>query len=46
MYLFLSCDLVLNSVIEMQLTLLSYWLSLCDDATQQIGLIYGLMVWP
>ena len=33
MYLVSSCDLKMNCVIEMQLALLSYWLSWCDGVT-------------
>ena len=41
-----SYDLELNCVIEMQLALFSYWLSLCDDVTTLVGLIYMFMVSP
>ena len=44
MYLVSSCNLKINYVIEMQLDLIFYWLSLCNDFTPYVGLSYRLMV--
>ena len=44
MYLVSSFDLKMNCVIDIQLALLFYGLSICDDVTPKFGLSYGLMV--